>query len=88
MSEYNKNRNNNNRGSNGGGYRGGRGRGSNRGGERGVAKKQYEEKVEQPKIEVVTKKIEMNADDWKSMFAGQESENYEKQVKEEEEQKK
>lgn len=30
----------------------------------------------------------MNADDWKSMFAGQESENYEKQVKEEEEQKK
>ena len=30
----------------------------------------------------------MNADDWKNMFAGQESENYDKQVKEEEELKK
>ena len=29
----------------------------------------------------------MNKDDWINMFAGQESENYEKQVKEEEEKK-
>jgi len=30
----------------------------------------------------VTKKIEMNADDWMAMFSGQKTENYEKQAKE------
>ena len=39
------------------------------------------EKVVKP--QVVQNKIQMNADDWKSMFSGGVSENYQKQVEEE-----
>ena len=55
------------RGSNRGEYRGGRGRGD-RG--RGRGRGGYQEEVAPPKSVVITKKIEMNADDWMAMFSG------------------